>query len=170
MERDGQRREGAVTLFVFDGAKWSVGRDWSESSTWSWVPKTPGVYSLQVWSRGANSVAASDAWASSNVFTVASPASIGVTNVSLSPMSPLFVGGPAQLTAFVAGGTGPYTYKSFVFDGSTWSLVHDWSASNTVEWTPPAAGTYSFQVWVRGTGSTASWDAWSAAGPATVYP
>ena len=68
-------------------------------------------------------------------------------------------------TATATGGTGPYTYKFFVYDGSTWTMGQDWSASNTWTWTPPGPGTYNFQVWARNAASGALFDAWRPAGP-----
>jgi cell wall-associated protease len=37
--------------WVFNGAVWSVGRDWSTSNTFNWVPGTGGNYTIGVWAR-----------------------------------------------------------------------------------------------------------------------
>ena len=71
-------------------------------------------------------------------------------------MVPLVTGAPALVTATAAGGTGPYAYKFWVYDGVNWSVGQSWGASNAFTWTPPAAGSYNIQVWVRRAGSSAT--------------
>ena len=88
----------------------------------------------------------------------------------VSPMSPLVVNGPATFAATVIGGTGPYTYQFWVYDGASWSLGRDWDAANSFSWVPPAAGTYSFQVWVRNAESMTAFDMWASLGSVTVIP
>jgi hypothetical protein len=85
-------------------------------------------------------------------------------------MSPgaLIVGTPASFKVTAAGGTGLYTYKLWVYDGSAWSVAQDWSAGSTLTWVPASSGTYSFQVWVRNSGSASLWDAWAPVGPFTA--
>jgi hypothetical protein len=83
----------------------------------------------------------------------------------MTPMAPAIVGTPTTITAVATGGVGPYTYKFFVHDGAVWSVGQDWSASSTFSWIPPAAGAYSFQVWVRNAGSATPFDAWRGLGP-----
>ena len=60
------------------------------------------------------------------------------------------------------------TYQFWVFNGTTWNIGQDWSASPTWTWIPSALGNYMFQVWVRNAGSAASFDAYRSAGPFTV--
>ena len=71
-------------------------------------------------------------------------------------------------TAVGSGGTGPYTYQFWVFNGTTWNIGQDWSASPTWTWVPAAPATYMFQVWVRNADSTATYDAYRSAGPFTI--
>ena len=74
---------------------------------------------------------------------------------------------PITWTAVVSGGNPPLQYQFWrLKQGVGWSLVQDYSALNTYSWTPTAAetGTYVLQVWVRSTGSTAAYDAWSGTG------
>jgi hypothetical protein len=49
-------------------------------------------------------------------------------------------------------------------------MGQSWSGSNTFAWTPPAAGTYTIQAWVRNAGSVTAWDTWGSVGPLTVIP
>jgi hypothetical protein len=53
-------------------------------------------------------------------------------------------------TAVAGGGTSPYTFKWWLFDGVTWALLQDWTASTTYVWTPLVANpAFSVQVWAR---------------------
>ena len=83
---------------------------------------------------------------------------------------PVAAGTPVTWTAAATGGSGPYTFKFYVFNGSTWTLGQDWSASNSWTWTPPAAGSYTIQVWVRNAGSSAAFDTWGSVGPVSITP
>jgi hypothetical protein len=82
--------------------------------------------------------------------------------------SSVTAGSPVIWTAAAAGGLGSYTYRFFVWDGTAWTVGQEWSTTNTWTWIPPAAGTYSFQVWARNEGSRATVDAWRSFGPMTV--
>ena len=33
-------------FWVYDGAQWRLGQDWSPSSTWTWTPSAPGTYNF----------------------------------------------------------------------------------------------------------------------------
>ena len=91
-------------------------------------------------------------------------------NVTLSAnvTFPAPTGTPVTFTATATGGISPYSFKFWVYNGSTWSVGQDWSASNTWIWTPTTAATYSFQVWVRNAGSTAAYDDYDSIGPVPI--
>src|SRR2546427_10664730 len=60
------------------------------------------------------------------------------------------------ISASASGGTAPYQYKWWLWNGTAWSIVQDWSASATFVWrptTPNAA--YQVIAWVRSAGNTA---------------
>ena len=59
-----------------------------------------------------------------------------------------------------AGGSGTYEYRFFLFDGTTWTKVQDYSG--TAFWTLPGstpAGGYNIAVDVRSAGSAVDRDA-----------
>jgi hypothetical protein len=155
-------------FLVFDGAQWSVGRDWGTSNAWTWTPAVTGFYSFQVWVRNAGSAAAYDAWLGVGPAAVTGPAPLSISSFSANTSFPVVATTPVTWTADAAGGTGPYTFRFWVNNGSSWSLGQDWSPSNTWTWRPSAAGTYTFQVWARNAGSAATFDAWRPGGPVTV--
>ena len=73
-------------------------------------------------------------------------------------------------TAAASGGTSPYTYQFWVYNGTTWTIGRSWSALNTWVWVPPAAGSYTIQVWARNAGSARPYDAWLGAGATITGP
>src|SRR2546426_8602620 len=52
---------------------------------------------------------------------------------------PQVAGPPITFTASATGGTPPYQFKWWVYDGTMWMVAQDWSASPTFAWTPSAA-------------------------------
>ena len=157
-------------FYVFNGTSWSVGQDWSSSNTWTWVPPAQGTYTVQVWARNAGSGAQYDAWLGSAPFVAGAPEPLRMTNLVANRSFPINAGTTVNWSAGAVGGTGPYTYRFWVYNGSTWTIGQDWSAASTFVWTPPVGGQYTIQVWVRNAGSSATFDTWGSAGPVTVNP
>ena len=59
-------------------------------------------------------------------------------------------------TASASGGTAPYQFKWWLWNGTAWNIVQDWSASATFVWTPTVANSgYQVIAWVRSAGNTA---------------
>lgn len=74
-----------------------------------------------------------------------------LTDLTANPPTPLPPGSPATFTATASGGTPPYQYRWFVFDGGAWHVHQDWSPSNSYTWANPSPPNPSYQigVWVR---------------------
>jgi hypothetical protein len=142
-------------FLIFNGVSWSVGQDWTPSNVWNWTPPAAGTYTVQVWVRNAGSSADFDAWMNSQTFIVAPPAPLSVIGLVADRTFPIGAGTPVTFTAAASGGSGPYAYKFWVFNGSTWVLVRDWSSSNQWTWGSQTPGAYQIQVWVRNAGSSA---------------
>ena len=65
-------------------------------------------------------------------------------------------GATVTFTATAAGGTAPYQFKWWLWDGATWTVLEDWSTGNSVAWTPSTPNpNFVVGVWVRSVGNTA---------------
>ena len=71
-------------------------------------------------------------------------------------LGPQLPGATVTFTATAAGGTAPYQFKWWLWDGATWTVLEDWSTANTFAWTPSTPNPNSaVGVWVRSAGNTA---------------
>jgi hypothetical protein len=95
--------------------------------------------------------------ASTKSLTVDYAAPLALTNLTANLTAPQIVGTPITFTAAAVNGTAPYSYKWFVSsDGVNWTMLQNWSASNTYTWTPTAANSaFRIGVWVRSANNTA---------------
>ncbi len=148
---------------------WTVMRDYSTTSTLTWVPTQGGTEHFQVWVRNAGSADAYDAWVNTPDFTVGSAQPLSVTSFTRDVQN--IAGGMAvHFTATTDGGQSPVQYKFYRYLNGVWTLVQDYGASSTYTWQTAStdAGSYIMQVWVRSAGSTAPYDAWGGMGPFQV--
>jgi hypothetical protein len=89
--------------------------------------------------------------------TIAPPT---ITALNPSPALPQPIGTSITWTATATGGVAPLQYRFWSYTASTgWIIVRDYTSSNFVVWTPPAAGQYDFAVWVKSAGSPNTFDA-----------
>ena len=146
---------------------WTMLQDYSAASAVTWTPTDPadvGTHAIQVWVRSAGSAANFEAWMGTSMFTVARRPTSQVT-LSSSRGFPAPVGATITWTGSATGGVAPVQYKFLIYkEGVGWSVLRDWSSSNSVDWTPTTSGTYALQVWARSSGSTATFEAWAPSG------
>jgi len=147
---------------LFNGSSWQTLRDWSTSDTAAWTPTVANAnYRVQVWARSSGSTidAPENGIAVSVDFPITNPAPatpLSVTTITASKTAPQNVGTSITFTASVAGGVAPYQYKWWLFNGSAWTLLQNWSGAPSYTWTPLAAdANYRVAVWVRSADSTA---------------
>src|SRR5439155_4542337 len=135
---------------------WSIGRDWGTGATFTWTPGTSNAnYRIGVWARSAGGTADFPDAAASMAFAIVQPVvtSLALASDKAAPQAP---GTTITFTATAAGGAPPYSYKFFVFDGTTWSATRDWSATTTFAWTPATTNPlYRVGVWARSAGNSA---------------
>jgi len=140
---------------VYNGVAWSM-MGWSSSSTFAWTPPSAGSYYVGVWVKSANNPndAAESPRAVPYTIAGASAPVATVSSLSANLASPQLTGTTVTWTATASGGTQPYQFKWVVFNGSSWTPVTGWSASNTFAWTPNVANSsYVMQAWVRSAGN-----------------
>jgi hypothetical protein len=146
------------------GGGWTVAQDYSSSNTWTWNTSglASGTYTLDVYARDASSSAAYDTHVSPNPSYVLS-AGAACTSVSetASPASPQAAGPTVTFTASAAGCPNP-TYQFWQqAPGGAWTVTQAYSSNNKWTWNTSglASGTYLLDVYVRQSGSTASYEA-----------
>lgn len=92
------------------------------------------------------------------------PPSITTFNsVTPSTSYPLVVGNSVTWTANAVNNLGPVEYRFYLYRKNTWTMVRDYSTTNTWSWTPSLSDVGSpnyVQVWARAVGSTALFEAW----------
>ena len=145
---------------ISDGSTSTVGADWTSSNRYTWTPSIAGAnYRVTVWVRSAGNIADAFEASTAAAFTI-SPATTAtrVTAVRLvpnraTPQPPLTA---ITWTATPSSGVAPHQYKWLVSDGTTTTVVADWSTTNSFIWTPPSANVnYRVTVWVRSAGNGA---------------
>ncbi len=150
---------------------WTMIRDWAASNTCTWTTSasTLGSYNFQVWVRNSGGADLND-WKGMTVTVASGTPSVSLT---INPASHVTAGSPVTVTAMGTGGSaGPLQYKFWRYSMSagTWTMVQDYSGTNTYTWTPARSdtGQYVFQVWVRSAGSSASYETWAASNAYSV--
>lgn len=107
------------------------------------------------------------------VFDVRAQSGLNVTTLTASSAYPLLPGATVTWTATVSDAPGPVEYRFYMFQQTTWVLMQDYGASNTLTWTPRAAdegSPYYVQVWVRRTGSSSEYEGYLGSPPFEVLP
>jgi hypothetical protein len=114
-----------------------------------------------VWIRSAGVSVQYEAWLGTDFSVVVDP--LSSPSLTADVVFPVPTNTPIKWTASVSGGVAPLEYRFWVWkSGGAWTMVRDYAVSNTFTWTPPTGGegTYAVQVWVRNSGSSASYDTW----------
>lgn len=157
-------------FWLMSNATWQMIQDYSQTTTFRWTPSSGnlGQHAVQVRVKTQSSTAAYDAFRATPNFDVSSTAPAVVSVDLLS--SPTTGTSTTVNTVAYGGYSGPLQYKFWLYRSSTgsWSLLRDYTSASTANWTPPAAGTYAVQVWVRSANSTAAYEAWRSLTPIVV--
>ena len=149
---------GGTTLYLYrwwlyDGASWQMLRDWTANASFTWTPSAVNAnYLVHVWIKDSNSTTATwDVKGSMNFPTVAAPLQ---ATMSADRAAPQFMGTPITFTATATGGTAPYQYRWWLYDGAGWQMLRDWTTNASFTWTPGTANAnYLVHVWVNNANS-----------------
>jgi len=157
---------------LLQGVGWTIGQAYSPSNTFVWTPPVQGAYALQVWTRRIGSTAAFEDWRGTGSLSVTQPSPVQVTSLTSYPQTSVITQG-TQVTwiATATGGTPPLQYQFWrLRQGVGWTMVQDYSPNSSFAWIPAPtdAGTYTMQVWVRSTGSSAAYDDWRSSADVIV--
>jgi hypothetical protein len=142
---------------VYDGARWTALTGWSTTATFSWTPTTANAqYQIEAWVRSAGNLA--DTFENYGVaaFPITAAPTVASATVTPDRSAPQSAGTTVNWTAAATGGTAPYQFKWWVFDGATWTALTGWSTAATFSWTPTTANAhYQIEAWVRSAGNLA---------------
>jgi hypothetical protein len=144
-------------LSLDGGSSYSTVRDWSTTSSFVWTPTAAAAHArINVWVRSSGVTADAPQSQLTLPFVITAPASpLTFNGITPDRTSPQPVNTTISMTAAASGGTPPYQYKWWIHNGTSWSVMQNWSTSNRVDWMASAAGTYRVGLWVRNAGSTA---------------
>jgi len=160
---------------VYDGTTWNVVRNWSSSNTFTWsTPAREGAYRIGIWARDATMTADIGTYNLNVMFrsrgtaSAPAPAPPPVTAPSAPVSSPTPISGPLVVagltssvespqapgtsitfTALVTGGTGRYQIRWLFFDGTSWTVLRNWSPSTTYAWRPMTTTTGASRIGVE---------------------
>ena len=133
-----------------DGSTWTPLTSWGSANTYTWTPATGNAnYQIRALAKGSWNPGVYE-----NYTTMAFAIQPMVTAVTLTSdkAAPQVPGTSITFTASASGGTSPYLYRFFVFDGTTWTPLTNWDSAATYTWTP-ATGNAGYQIRAAAKGS-----------------
>ncbi len=154
---------------------WTMVRDYTTSNTFLWATSSAdvGQHKFGVWVRSAGSTADYESTLGTAVFTITA-ATATATSLTADVTFPVPAGTQVTWTATATGGTAPLEYRFWRYDvaTSTWTMVRDYTTSNTFLWATSSAdvGQHKFGVWVRSAGSTADYESTLGTSVFTIQP
>jgi len=155
------------------GGAWQVLQAYSAqaTATWNTSGQPSGTYQLDVWVKQSGSSAAWEAHISPNpTYTIQAPPPCTGVTMTAAPASPQVAGAVVTFAAAATGCSTP-TYQFWVLPpGGAWQILQAYSPSSTATWRTDGqpAGTWLLDVWVRQSGSGASWEAHISPNPSYV--
>ncbi len=150
---------------------WKPVGSWTTSSTFTWTPTAANAGGrVTVWVRsGGNTADEAEAAAAMDMViagaavatpppapptTTAPAARIHSMTISASKVAPQPAGSTTVFTALPTGGTAPYQYKWWVYNGDAWIPMSTWTTSNTFAWTSAVGNAGGrVTVWARSAGN-----------------
>jgi hypothetical protein len=142
--------------WVYDGVTWTIAQNWGAAAMFAWTPAAANVnYLVYVWARSADNTADMSERMVGTAFPILSSFATNVALTADRP-APQVPGTTVTFTAAATGGTAPYEFKWWVYDGTAWTVAQTWSTAATFAWTPTAAyADYLVYAWARSAGNSA---------------
>ncbi len=138
---------------------WTVIKDYSEVNTATWTPTKPGKYLLVVHVKDSNSSNSYDTYTSISVTVKETPTVIQLFDIG---GTSFFTGGSYQLSANATSANKPL-YKFFVRDSNfNWTVLQDYSETNSVTWKPTKPDQYLLVVHVKDSNSSNTYDTYTS--------
>jgi FtsP/CotA-like multicopper oxidase with cupredoxin domain len=132
--------------------------------TWNTTGLPDGTYNIQVFARNVGATADYEAFTATS-YTLSAAAPVTAVSISATPASPAPVATTPTVTFNVTatGGANPQ-FQLWVYNPATqtWSSSAYGASPLTWSTTGLAPGTYDIQIWSRSTGSTATYEAYTA--------
>ncbi|MBU5592512.1 N-acetylmuramoyl-L-alanine amidase [Clostridium sp. MSJ-4] len=128
-------------FWISDGIKWRVIRDYDYSNSTTWTPTILGKHGIWVEAKASNSPNTYDVYKSVDYEIIGGQP----LSVTTSVASPQKAGNTITVKANGGRAINPL-YKFWVSDGIQWTVVQDYSTSNTFNWKPTSGGSY--KIWV----------------------
>jgi N-acetylmuramoyl-L-alanine amidase len=153
---------------------WKPMGSWTTSRTFAWTPAAANAGGrITVWVRSAGNLNDQAEGTAAMDFVIAAPpaapapvapvapvapapsARVSSVTIGANKVAPQPAGTTTTFTALPAGGTAPYQYKWWVYNGDAWVPMTNWTTSQTFAWTSATANAGGrVTVWVRSAGST----------------
>ena len=129
-------------LYKTSNGKWSVLRNYSTASSYTFKPTAAGKYTLMVRVKDSKGTIVSKSFA----LNVNDP----LKNTSKVSSTSITKGQSVKLTGAASGGTAPYKY-AYLYKTSNgkWSVLRNYSTASSYTFKPTAAGKYTLMVRVK---------------------
>ena len=142
-----------------DTGKWTIIQDYSTKNTAAWKASTPGRYEVNVHVRDSASNKAYEAVNFKDITVKASPTTIQSFDIG----GTAFYAGKSYTATANATSINKPMYKfwlGYYSNGKwSWNILRDYSASNSISWTPTKSGLYEVNVHVRDSASNEAYEA-----------
>jgi probable HAF family extracellular repeat protein len=139
---------------LYDGTTWTVLQGWSPAASFTWTPSTANAsYYIAVVARSAGNTTDQFEQAAGMSFPIVGSVLTGLTLTSdLAAPQPPSTG--ITFTAAATGGAGAQ-FKWLFYDGTTWTVLQNWSTAASITWTPAVANANAYiAVVARSAGNT----------------
>lgn len=146
--------EALYRFWIYDGSSWKIVQNYSNQSTYRWIPEKPGTYRIWVDGKSINSRNDYDSY-KEIVYTVNNV----TAGISVDKAAPQPANTNIKVTADADGINNPL-FKFWIYDGFNWKVVQDYSTIRELNWVPDRSGNYRIWVDVKDSLSTKERDSY----------